>query len=555
VKRWLATAASSLLLALPASGGPEPDPGLDAPAACQLKRKDATHDSLIVRLQEVPGYFAKVTADGKYMSYSTDRNHLLDLENGGSPIPIPGAFDAVPTPPDAEGRSLVTVPLPDGMTFYSISSLVGNDADRTHQHIDPGNDESYQSVGIRRDSAGQSTYRMLSGKGSLTEYRMNPPSTLSATKGVRPCKGKGPLQLPMISKDGGLASFFDSGTGSTKIFKLDAAGNCSEALDLGFPTGKLEFSYDGSRVAFHVDSALSTRSDGRTFLQPFGLKNIYTLDLEESGGVLRAGELRKLTNNTDSNTASYYPSFSADGQVYYMHLERGPGSQPRFSFRKVDPRPLPKSSVLVDPTACEDPLTVRRQAGAVYALADLWRQICSRAAALGFDGSDVSNLKESAFWTLGIEPAACREMVETRWKRGEGLSPEGLQSASILSGLAHDELRALSLEAMLAACPTASPAAGAAPRVLEIPGQPRNPRKAFEIFQTHCVACHSPRSGRALNWELLSISNLESMLKHVRDDRSMPPGRNPQDPVMAEELAPLIEELEQRLHQAQEAKY
>jgi hypothetical protein len=512
----------------------------DAPVKPECRLQQANPDR-IVYVKDAPSYFAKISPDGRYMYYIASGNRVVDLEDPSAEVILPGNFDPVPLPPLVPQRAAEHFAIPiGGMSFYKISEVKSAMIPRattdkrsglTQLFTDDSNSSNYQSAGAL---PGRSTYRMVTGSLTLNEYEVSASGAMSLKKGpMRNCGDLGRYQLPMISKDGTELAVYDTKEGVTKIMGIKDDGSCFEKLNLGFPTGKVEFSYDGGSIAFHVDS-YDPMSNGQEFSGVYGnlTKNVYTLALDRSGGQLAAGALRRITANTREGTGSYYPSFSQDGKVTYMHGERDPSTgRGSYSFRTVDPNSVPASSAFARGTVCV-PQAPRLALGA------LWSQVCSQL-------SDRITATDASLWTLSLDPDACVALVRSHWseKKGQITADQRLMKSGKVT---KPELDALTGAVLEAACPRAR-AAWKQSKVLAQEGANRSDGKRLptvpkEIFEAGCRSCHAGGQARDFNWDTLTPDEINNMLIAIES------GAMPRDEVADRyrALRPLVEELQQR---------
>jgi hypothetical protein len=493
------------------------------------------------------------------MFFIGNGNHILDLEHDHTLAKVPGRYDPVPVPP-APGKSTTrffTVPVPY-MQFFDLEASTSkmipgqtlNLKDAKPVFSDSRSNYSYQSVGVLGKALrGPTRYRVASGSLEIRNYRLSSDGkwkTTGENVGHCPSAQAGRyLSLPMISKDGKMAAAFDSSTGTTKIFDLKDNGECSLALELGFATGKVEFSYQNDKITFHVDS-YNSDLDGHQFsgIDHNMSKNIYTLDLARGrDGKLRTGAMQRVTANTKAGEGSYYPSFTMDGRIVYIHGARDIDSgRVRFSFRRVDPRKSPLS-----PSALEIGGTCPADTAAHFALGDLFKSVCKKLLGDGLAATD------AALWTLSLDPVACRKLVMNHWsdlvaqiKANEQLlRPNRFQQA---------HLDALTQESVLAACPKAS--AHTAPEQWHpdmhesFVGGGSADTDPRSIFDHRCKSCHDGGQSAKFDWNNLSLQELNRMLIAIQQ-RSMPQGNFENREAM---MQPLVEELLRRREAMEEMK-
>jgi hypothetical protein len=503
---------------------------------------------LVSEIKEMPNYFAKVSADGKYMFYITNGNIIMDLAHPDTRVIVPGPYDPVPAPPAGPNHQVMHFSAPSatygaaGMSFYNMEDVTkamkeGQTVNIVNQIPtllrDPDNRDSYQSMGVLSESGPQHNpvYRVLSGSLSVNDYDTSTSPWTRVRQNRSVCGNRGYYQLPMLSKNGKEVAFFDTHTQTTKIYGLNDDGTCVEKLDLGIPTGKVEFSYDGRSIAFHVDS-YSTIFNGKQFSgNAMGMtKNIYVLNLERNGDSIKAGQLRKITENTTPGEGSYYPSFTKSGDVVYVHGSTGSSGRYQYSFRMMDPAPFPSMPYTVNCANC------MVQNAAKFALGSMWTQICSKYA------SSMS-ATDAALWTLSLDPEGCRNLVRKNWdqmKEQVSKDPKITRSGKITQ----DDLNGLTLSDLEAACPGRSQ--GSKGRTQLASAQKKikietGPQTGEQVFTRHCLSCHNGHGPQApaFRWDNLSVDQIDKMLSKMASGEMPRENLENRDAV----LQPLIEAL------------
>lgn len=372
---------------------------------------------------------------------SHDQNYLYDLTTGAR-IRIPDKSDAVATP---DGR-YVTVPSHYTATrtvnFYPTAALLdrlarGQDAADVppvfaHEDADVA-DVYYQSVGVvsttgtpGRDST--TVYRMMFSGSNVTpapgfrivDYTFTESGgrvTVRASKAMRLCPEiVRDMATPFISKDGRYIAAHDA-TGeparppSLRIFeitKLDPDAqttSCAMRVDLGFAAGKADFSYDGSRLTFHISK--------HDYLTPFingGLKaqtitDVALVDLtrDQAGRITGHGRVTRVTTSIEEGIGSYFPAFLPDGRIFYISnaVPKESAEPKRFSFRVVDPR-RERWAANVFASA--------RDRARADAIGRLWREACA---------PDMSEFKdgEAPWYFLSLDRQQCEALVRDRGKQ------------------------------------------------------------------------------------------------------------------------------------------
>lgn len=285
---------------------------------------------------------------------SRNLNYLYDLTSGKR-IRIPDRSDAVATP---DGRYM-TVPshytATNTINFYDLSTLLdrlekGQDAADVqpvfaHSHADVF-DVYYQSVGVlsQETTAGieRTTYRMMfsgSTKPAPPGFRIvdyvftkaNGKVTVEPTTPVRLCPEiVRDLATPFISKDGRFVIAHDDSNAprpaSLKIFEIvstnpaQQTSTCRRVMDFGFPAGKADFSYDGTRVTFHLATFdyIAAFIDGG--LRSPIMTDVVVADLvrDKEGQITGYSKLTRVTQTTTQGTGSYFPAFFPDGSLFYI---------------------------------------------------------------------------------------------------------------------------------------------------------------------------------------------------------------------------------------------
>ncbi len=294
------------------------------------------------------------------------RNHLLNLETGES-IAIEGQVDPVPTPDE----KILSFPYFLGdyanpkfaeHQFFSIPDLIRKSSKELSLILTdrkmPG---TYQSFGQFVEN-GKTIYRIVSETvferftlESLTrqdsprkesffiqEYELSefpgevgtadtvgtlgkygPVGTVSKPL-LRPrfpaaqtlCPGKS-FSLPMISKTGQLFAGVDPYTREAKVVSLENHLLCRDVVNLGIPTGKVDFSYDDRMLTFHVSWTRSSEVNETYLNVP---KERHNMDVMTFDMVSK--ELRRATICRRKNANCYYPAFTKNGNIVYLEQNR-----------------------------------------------------------------------------------------------------------------------------------------------------------------------------------------------------------------------------------------
>ncbi len=422
---WVLLNASTVVDPLAAYAAP--------PEYCQLEDNTAARK---VSFKGTPMYFAKanmLTTRNRLYFKLGNNNVALNLSTGATQV-LPGNIDPVPTP-DGE---YITLP---GVEFYDADSSEGNPS--SPSKFRSTQQGPYQSIGLLNSSNAEKNYRVITDMNPAVNGFKYKDIRVSGAKGTESfavaadgvlCKtidGQAApnFKLPMISKDGFKISAYDLSTGTTKIFSINPNNpeSCSLLVDLGMPTGKMEFNRENNKVAFHVDEGGATNGDW--FMSPRyeSRLNIYTYDLNSK-------EITRVSNNVKGN--SYYPSFRADGTIVYLHNE--PGKD--YAAIIADPS---RGQRMKLPNDC---LPSDENFQAAVALGALWMRVCNAAVSPALTPVNI------ALIPMSLSPEKCRALVKANWRQLKGVvgtnvavkkSPE---LANSLSGISENDV--------IAACPS-----------------------------------------------------------------------------------------------------
>jgi hypothetical protein len=363
---------------------------------------------------------------------SHNENYLYNLTTGAR-VRIPDRSDAVATP---DGKYM-TVPshytATNTINFYDMPSLLQRLGNRqsaadvapvfAHKHPDL-HDVYYQSVGVVSASSTGGTertvYRMMfSGSREpappgfrVVDYTFTQTAgkvAVQASPAMRLCPQiVNDMATPFISKDGRYVIAHDgqAGQASLKIFEiqsLDPAGqttSCRPIVDFGFVAGKADFSFDNSKVTFHVATHdyLTAFVDGG--LRAPVMTDVMVADLvrNAAGDVTGAGAVRRLTLARRPGVGSYFPAFFRDGRVFYISsaVPKTSADPKRFSFTVVDPARGRRFS---------DLLISREQRDATTSLGELWRASC-------LPESKPLDAREAAWYVASLTKTQCHSLVE-----------------------------------------------------------------------------------------------------------------------------------------------
>jgi hypothetical protein len=106
-------------------------------------------------------------------------------------------------------------------------------------------------------------------------------------------------------------------------------------MDFGFPAGKADFNYDGTRVTFHLATYdyLAAFIDGG--LKPPIITDVVVADLVRTDGKITGySKLSRVTQTTVQGTGSYFPAFFPDDSLFYISssVPKTDSAPKRFTF-------------------------------------------------------------------------------------------------------------------------------------------------------------------------------------------------------------------------------
>lgn len=486
-------------------------------------------------------YFISAAGDtAYYISRHANYAQRLGQTTG---VRVPGGVDPVPTP---DGKFLTT---PSPIAFYSGAKVAEALASGgSAENLQPMKTDSalqgvYQSIGIaRRDSSGP-VYRVITDRDGATfrDYAYDAASDRIVPQGegahvVCDRLQKSNRQLPMISKDGRLASFYDSETRSTKIYDIGSDGlGCNLVADLGFPTGKVDFDFNNDRIAFHLDFNRFQKSYF-SGVDTDMAKDVFVAKLRKSssGAVTGIDSIARLSTSERLGSGTYYPRWTNGGKIVASRDEDNHFSLAEFEPQRANYVPFwspsqPDSASVAD--------------HARYALGGLRALVCTG------QGVVPGKADEQAWFALSLSRDACLNLVRTHWERRKSEIREQLRAVSGLVATVLFELKQSDLEA---ACPRSALAA-AAP-VQNVGHSARSSVSVEGVFAAKCQECHNGGHEDPVTGHVAPALDLANMtLDQVRAARRMINSRSPRTRMPpadagqldAEEKRLLLERLDQ----------
>jgi mono/diheme cytochrome c family protein len=489
--------------------------------ACQLRDVNLTsEESLSGRRLS---YFISSVDDAVMM---ISNGNYIKMQGSDHQMKLPGPYDAVASP-DGKYYSVPT----GGLTFYDLHATKEEaKAGKSRTELsdigrDPDFGESYQSLGAYQKD-GKTIYRALS-VSHLRDYTAGADGRIapvdSASGAPRACKNLAGmrLQLPMISKDGQYLSTYNMDTQTTVIYRIspENPSNCEKVIDLGMPTGKVDFNADSSKITFHVDNLAGTHQSFGGLSREYS-KDVMVMQLKKGPDGLLNGidGYARLSTNVKGGTGTYYPRFRMDGSIVAMR-DRGDGNGHSLAYFST------KNLKFADPWSPKTANGTEASRGvhAEYALSDLWRKTC---------GSSIPSATQARWLALSLDPTGCRLLIEREWETHKAAV---LSASAEVAGLKAETLQSLTKEDLLAICPPATQATDAASGQQPTPPPPNAsssvatmapPRPLGELmrasdyaalstmFQANCAQCHTAGvnvpGARAFDLENLDAATLQT---------------------------------------------
>lgn len=474
-----------------------------------------------VHLNFVPSYFAKVFATKNYATLISDqKNYILDL-NTGKYTQVIGTYDPVPTPDE---KFIVSIKSNENLYWTTTKDIVdGWDSNDFPPKWAADNFDlsyAYQSVGSLKGQPKTSNYRLLTDndKGDIyfkdVHFTPSDQGDLKKEDGwVRACNNvPGTFKLPMISKDGSHLSAYNINKERTEIFSVQANGSCKLEQTLPFATGKADFSFDGSKVTFHMGKYTEPKQWFEHDDPQYHL-NVYVWDLKK----------KTLTQVTDTaNGNSYFPTFRKNGTIGFLEAHHNNDSTDYYYVLANPQKGKTGSEAGALNESCNCHLNEYASAVGIGALRD---QLCSSFS----NGMTMENIAAS---TIALSKDQCEKLVTKYWDKFKDQivgKIGGLHSAKKddLKKVS-DILEELPASAMLAACPSQDSKA----TVHESDVMKNVATDPKQILANSCSQCHtgnSPSSGHAFDLE--NLSNIPALTRQKMADRiqkgEMPPGGLP----------------------------
>lgn len=477
-------------------------------------------------IPETPSYFAKVHPEGHVAYYIGMGNQALLLEEPNEEKrkwKIPGSIDPVPCP---DGR-ILTVP---GLEVYAIADVMSKGETAESLLSDPEHYGVYQSCALLKVDDDQTTYRIVtddSGKVAYRDYRAifkaDKPPKVEALGSLDYLCPEQDIKTIIISKTAKYVGGYTPSTGTTQIFDVSEKGVCRSVLDFGYPTGKLEFNYDDTKVTFHVDYFQSQAGGYFSGVSSDVTKDVFVVDLVSHDDRLSAQNMRRLSASTAKGSGSYYPSFTRDGRVAFINDDHN-----FYSFQLVKPERAEAFNFYLPPPdglGNEElppgvPKTWKRDLHAAAAIGALWAEACSPYA-------DELSAVEAAATAISISPQSCRRFVNKSWsqKAAKKMSSHPRFSRDLRFDPAL--IGKLTDEDLLQVCPEKLPEDGEETRIFG--DKMADVIDGPKAIHHYCVGCHVGNSSPGgLDFENLTPEQIHMALERIARPKgspgAMPPG-------------------------------
>jgi len=293
------------------------------------------------RVPGQPGpYFRWVPGLNAIAFESGEVVYLLELHTGAISIG-PGYIDFVPSP---DGRFFVT-PKRDrgGLEFYDAATVFreaqsGRGTAVEPIFVDAEMRDQYPSVGVLRvvyeESVQRTTYRVLTSwfdKIVFRDYEVTAP-TGGGQLSVRPLGPPQPgcanlqVSLPIMAPDGRQLAGRDETSATTKMFRLDDNGRCTELVDLQMQTGKVAWAWDSKRIAFAIPrQPRSVMTDGAAASSgASALAGLFVFDPYE--------KLLTRVPGTERIQRLAFPEFVGDTAVMFLMNQEVQGDSSAFRY-------------------------------------------------------------------------------------------------------------------------------------------------------------------------------------------------------------------------------
>jgi hypothetical protein len=507
------SAISALTQAAPARA-----PAADVPEVCKVP--DPTHIKTIIS-PAPPNWFFRAFADSDKLSFASSLgNNILDYSVDPPVLHhLPGQYDPVPI-----GETVMSVP-ERPMQTYSVADIMA-DAPVINSVGNELIGGVYQSIAQLPSVNGHEHYRAVTDADGASYIDMELTGTAAhpvvTPVGVvtKTCSNQN-FTLPMLSKDGTEIAGMDGVSNTSKIWKINSDGTCTEELDLGIPTGKVDFSFDNKKLVFHVTASHLDAAEYPSNRSAADAIDVYTYDRASK-------KFSKISQDRDRS--SYFPVWKRNGTIVYASVD----SNNNAVFNVANPA-LAASAVSSDNLNCP---TCGEGQNPALAIGQAWYDLCRSI-------SHANNMA-SIVTALSLDADQCKTLVTNYWAQYQAAYGATLTK-----------------EVLLAACPTAhvtnatGTTIGTATNV-QMHGQ--------DIAMNSCAHCHAPGRPQIYSaaghrkigpWDFSNVGSIKSsdklkMINYIQPDPNgtimMPPATD--TPLGHDSIPILADWLHANLHTA-----
>ncbi len=485
------------------------------PSFCTLEEPTRSDK---VKLQDDPEYFFKPVPKNKDNPNDNrdivsvimgGQNYFLDMKTGKTE-PIPGPYDGVPSP---DGRFIVSPAQGDHITFYDREGLNEGSAPAFDDDNNPLNGV-YHSIGVMDETKSEITYRAITD--TITSGNGNAGSTLlyKDYHGTKDAAGKitfdengnvprpicsnvtDLLKTPILAKNGRMLSAYNAESGTSVIYEVKDDGNgnsiCVMKKDLGFTTSKMEFSPDGSKVVFAMDSVAHSPSEIGWYEQPPTDRNmnVFVVDLESN-------DISRISSQTTGN--AYYPSFSGDNSVVFLSQEFDKKNSTTDYYVNRVPLDEAKTQKNFDFASAHSCQVQNSEISKLMALGALWHTACVQLNEGGM------TLNALALLPMALDDKQCQKMVKDNFAKNLvsedtfarlDLGQKNVADRDKMAEFYYQEFLKFSEADLLSACPKEeTKKVKVEQKVVEANGVIQ--KKSPMII---CMQCHGPASDRPFDF-------------------------------------------------------
>jgi len=311
-----------------------------------------------IRPRNNPDYFFKASPDGRYIYYiSNKKNYRIDTYSTLEEQ-IPGSYDPVISPDEK-----ILSHLNDNFEV-SLTPIAPNRNFETSRTFSDKEKRTYQSLGVSHG-----TYRLFSQGPSVNgnvswTYR----DFILTSSGITPKSSAVNIpmthdtRLAMLNKRGNEFVMFNASTGLSEI--RNYKGELVQKIPVG--GGKGDFSYDNSKVAFHL--TLNVTQEERSSEIHFGpiqiqnttARNIFIFDR-------KSASLKQVTNFTHGS--AFFPIFLGNGNLLYLYKD----SSGQFEFHQVREPSSSRRSI----SQVEECMGTSEASATLSKMVQFWQDSCS----------------------------------------------------------------------------------------------------------------------------------------------------------------------------------